>query len=157
MRRIREWPANGPEQRAELDALAESRTHVIRPLPVYGVDGCLMDPSEYETHLRGSIVEVRFKLQYRHIDAFTGEFRTTIVNMEVRQPPPAVLSTMKRRPDREVTTESYARTPQKRVRLQSPGEQFEPRIATHLPTQPFDHRYALHPLMEHTPNLQPDI
>jgi len=58
------WPV-ADRCKAELTNLAE--THIINPLPAYGIDRKLIPPAQYETKLCGAVVEVHFAFFHHHI------------------------------------------------------------------------------------------
>lgn len=85
---LENWPVTGA-WRAELDAVKD--THMISPLPAYGLDLEPIKPREYTRRLIGAIVEVQFSfISY----IFPKDGRATLVGVieeiNVLVPPPLV-------------------------------------------------------------------
>ncbi|KIK77994.1 hypothetical protein PAXRUDRAFT_834770 [Paxillus rubicundulus Ve08.2h10] len=66
-------------------------THDICPLPAYEEDGSLIQPRQYESKLRGALVEVHMSFCYHHIKILKKHVFNAIPRQLIVLRPPAAL------------------------------------------------------------------
>jgi hypothetical protein len=62
--RTKNWPADSEEVRPYLQNLIEEKNYIVLPLIAFDVDGVAIKPAQYESRLRGAVVQMRFSLKH---------------------------------------------------------------------------------------------
>ena len=62
---VSNWPVINPEAEEARSRMVD--THRVVPLPVYGIDGCLVPPERYKDIIPGALLRVDFTLTHWYI------------------------------------------------------------------------------------------
>jgi hypothetical protein len=88
---LRNWPVI--YQEAEVAKQKMLTTHRVVPLPVYDIDGRLIEPKKYKEALRGAIVRVDFTMAHWYITSngeATNRFVADVKTIRILMNPPAL-------------------------------------------------------------------
>lgn len=110
---IAHWPINPRHHVTVEEHKRLIATHVVNYLPAFDIKGSLIEPAQYESHLRGAVVALRFTLCHWTIAGRNGNppsdtFTAHVEDMSVvAEPPDQTVTGMKRKHRAFVTNDPY--------------------------------------------------